>query len=437
MSATRPHLLAIAHVLAGWCSLLLLLAIPSLNAAESLSVDDDQGHEIEVEIRPAEGDLLVIWLADHDEEWPLLGEMLGMHAAAGIEVWRVDLVRDYFLPQGSETWRTLDGKGVAALIEAALHHSRKRILLATYDRASLPLLRGLRLWQGRQAGNPVPARLAGAVLFHPNLFGPPPPAGEAPELDPILNATNYPLVLVQPQFGSQRWRIGEVMRSLWQAGSPAHLLRQDGVRDWYFMDDPGNPAGPAERQATAQVPGLLRQAARLLEGSPRPTAPVDMAEAALAVRAALPRNPLWRLAKPRPAPTLALMDLDGRRIQLKDYRGQVVLINFWATWCPPCVEEIPSLNRLGERYRDRPLALLSVDFQEPAEKIRDFARRVPVGFPVMLDRDGRASLDWQVFSFPSSFVIDRQGRIRFALNKAIDWDTEEIHRLIEGLLDES
>ncbi len=126
----------------------------------------------------------------------------------------------------------------------------------------------------------------------------------------------------------------------------------------------------------------------------------------------------------------------GRQFESGDYRGRVTLVNFWATWCPPCVEEIPSLNQLARRYVGEPFEVVSVDFRESEQAIREFATRVSIEFPVLLDPDGRTSLAWKVFSFPSSFIIDRNGRIRYSVNRAIDWNTPEVWTLIDGLLGE-
>ena len=136
------------------------------------------------------------------------------------------------------------------------------------------------------------------------------------------------------------------------------------------------------------------------------------------------------------APALDLTDASGRRISLRGYRGRVTLVNFWATWCPPCVEEIPSLNGLAQRYSDETFAVVSVDFRESEQVISDFARRVAIEFPVLLDRDGRTSLAWKVFSFPSSFLIDRDGYVRYSVNSAIDWNTREVWDLVDGLINE-
>ncbi|MCB1851319.1 MAG: TlpA family protein disulfide reductase, partial [Gammaproteobacteria bacterium] len=109
----------------------------------------------------------------------------------------------------------------------------------------------------------------------------------------------------------------------------------------------------------------------------------------------------------------------------------------WATWCPPCVEELPSLNRLQQRYSGQPFNLISVDFRESREELERFTGKIPVDFPILLDQDGKSSLAWQVFSFPSSFLVDRQGRIRYSINRAIDWETPEVYALIDSLLAEA
>lgn len=110
------------------------------------------------------------------------------------------------------------------------------------------------------------------------------------------------------------------------------------------------------------------------------------------------------------------------------------MLNFWATWCPPCVEEVPSLNRLQKRYEGREVRIVSVDYRESEEALKGFMQRIPVEFPVLLDEDGMTSLDWQVFSFPSSFILDRQGRLRFSANRAIDWNSPEVWQILDRLL---
>ncbi len=86
--------------------------------------------------------------------------------------------------------------------------------------------------------------------------------------------------------------------------------------------------------------------------------------------------------KPQP---FSLRDISGRLYQEKDFKGKISIINFWATWCPPCVEEIPSLNRLREKMQGKAFQLISINYGEPAERIKQFMQKVKVDFPVLLD----------------------------------------------------
>ncbi|MEW8506644.1 MAG: TlpA disulfide reductase family protein [Candidatus Thiodiazotropha sp.] len=407
--------------------LLPLLSLCSTLSADEFSVTDANGNDISIDSRQASGDLLMIWLVDHEEPRALFDELLQKLTESGIEIWRVDLLQAYFLPRSSETVRTLDGEGVSALLSAAHARSDKRILLASYDRMPLPLLRGVNRWQAGE----TESRLLGAILFYPNLFGPAPAAGEAPVLDPILQATNLPLVIFQPDLGSQRWRLLPVVTTLWRAGSPTYVYLVPGVRDWFIMGD--QTPDEQQRKAVANLPRQIAHFARLLHSHPKPQANIP------ARGSVIPMGDLHTLipaTEIRPAPPLNLVDSKGVRLDLESLKDRVVLVNFWATWCPPCVEEIPSLNRLQAHYRGQNIEIISVDYRESAKEIGEFLKSRPVDFPVLMDSDGLVSLEWQVFSFPSSFIIDTEGRIRYTANRALNWDSQEVIEVIDTLLAE-
>lgn len=116
------------------------------------------------------------------------------------------------------------------------------------------------------------------------------------------------------------------------------------------------------------------------------------------------------------APEFALQTLDGTTINSTDLRGKVVLLNFWATWCPPCTAEMPDLNALYREYGSaRNFMVLGVDFEEDAETVGPFVQQYGLEFPVVLDRDGRVTTQlFGVRPLPTTFLIDREGFIRDA-----------------------
>ncbi|MFO3796841.1 MAG: TlpA family protein disulfide reductase [Anaerolineales bacterium] len=119
------------------------------------------------------------------------------------------------------------------------------------------------------------------------------------------------------------------------------------------------------------------------------------------------------------APSLTLSDLKGQSHSLSDYQGQVVLVNLWATWCPPCKAEMPTLNAYYQAHREKGFALIAINAGDPAEMVRDFVKTYNLSLIVWLDPQNQASRAFQVMSYPSSFVIDRKGTVRLAWVGAI------------------
>lgn len=140
--------------------------------------------------------------------------------------------------------------------------------------------------------------------------------------------------------------------------------------------------------------------------------------------AAVPHTP--------PAPLMRLPDADGKAVDLATYRGKVVLINFWATWCPPCRQELPSLSRLKKRFGTETLEIFAVNVGEDAETVFDFIGNP--AFPVLFDRDSKAMTNWSVKVVPTTVLVDRQGRIAFRAIGGREFDDADIVALINQLL---
>lgn len=137
-----------------------------------------------------------------------------------------------------------------------------------------------------------------------------------------------------------------------------------------------------------------------------------------------------------PAPDLQAREVDGSVRSMADFRGKVVVVNFWATWCPPCQREMPSLERLRAKMAGRPLAIVAVSSAEAPDDVKAYLSRMKLGFPVWLDPDSDNTRRWKVFALPTTFLLDAAGRVRYVLTGPAEWDEGEALALIESLLAE-
>jgi peroxiredoxin len=133
-------------------------------------------------------------------------------------------------------------------------------------------------------------------------------------------------------------------------------------------------------------------------------------------------------------PALELSAVDGTTQRLADHRGKIVLVNFWATWCGPCREEMPSIEALRLSMEGKPFVVLAVNVGESARVARDFAAKLMLGFPLLLDRDTRTAKAWGARILPASFVIGPDGAIRYSYYGDLDWASPEVRAKIDALV---
>lgn len=131
-----------------------------------------------------------------------------------------------------------------------------------------------------------------------------------------------------------------------------------------------------------------------------------------------------------------LPDLAGQKHDLKDLRGKVVVLNFWATWCEPCREEMPSLQRLRAKMGGKPLEVLTVNYGEWPQRIEPFLKRGRIDLPVLLDTQKEAARAWSAGGLPITFIIDRKGDVRYWVFGERDWSEGEPLKLVESLISE-
>jgi len=134
------------------------------------------------------------------------------------------------------------------------------------------------------------------------------------------------------------------------------------------------------------------------------------------------------------APDFKLKNLEGQDISLSDFKGKVVFLNFWATWCIPCRKEMPSMEKLYQEFKDAGLVVLAINHRENLEKIKPFVEEMKLSFPILLDSEGKTSADYTVRGLPTSYFVNQEGVLIGGALGDRDWASEEAKDLIKILL---
>lgn len=132
-------------------------------------------------------------------------------------------------------------------------------------------------------------------------------------------------------------------------------------------------------------------------------------------------------------PAFALDDLDGREVALGSQAGRIVLVHFFATWCAPCLVEIPALRRLVDRSDPADFRVLALSVGEVDVRVRNFAERMRINFPVLLDRDRSVARSWGVYALPTSYILGPDLEPRYAIERDHDWDSLDLRALRDAL----
>lgn len=137
-------------------------------------------------------------------------------------------------------------------------------------------------------------------------------------------------------------------------------------------------------------------------------------------------------AKPQ-APNFELMDMDDEIHKLSDFKGSPVIINFWASWCPECRHELPSMNRAKEKLKNSGVKMIAINVGESEETIFSFAGKYPINFLVLRDETAKEAKKWSIIGMPTTFVIDAEGRIVYQAVGPRTWDSDVLLDKIRAL----
>lgn len=395
-------------------------------AAPAMEVRVADGVDVSVELHESPGDKLLLWLPSGIVGGEPEAAQAEKIRALGVEVWRADILGARFLPNLESSLEQVPESDISALIDAARRRGKRVTLMASAS-AGLLALRGAQAWQN---ANPKATALDGVILLHPNLYLAPPEPGREPEYHPQVARTRLPIHIVQPEKSPWLFQIDKLQAALESGGSHVSVQFLLGVRDrYYFRAD----ATDAENAEAARLPQVVNRGIDTLRTTTIGRSAPPVVIAAPAARRTVVRGLQPYRGDPSP-PSLQLADLDGGKFDLLKLRERVVLVNFWASWCPPCVREMPSMQRLKEKMTGRPFTILAVNMAESNAEVRAFIDKIKIDFPVLMDRDGALLKHWKVIVFPTSFVIDTTGRIRYAVLGELEWDSPEVLEKLTELL---
>jgi peroxiredoxin len=168
--------------------------------------------------------------------------------------------------------------------------------------------------------------------------------------------------------------------------------------------------------------------------------PPDSPSGSLQFLSAAPELPIFdKAGEPalvgKAAPDFTVQDSD-RKLTLRDHRGKVVVLNFWATWCPPCVDEIPALSKFWEKYQSRSdrLGLFAVSVDKDWKTVDDFMKKNPSTIPLYRDPDAATSKRFGTTIYPETYVVNEKGRVLFRVQGAVNWNDPEFRSRIDNLL---
>jgi thiol-disulfide isomerase/thioredoxin len=409
---------------------LYALIFSGTSAAGAFTLTLSDGDEIPVEVHAGGADR-ILWLpSEYGLRREAHQELADGLVQLGYEVWLVDLHSAWFLTPGRSSYDEVKTSSMAELISMALPDNG-RLYLVSEGRGAALLLEGLHHWRKQQPGAPA---TGGMVLLHPNLLATTPKPGEAASYRPITRAINQPIVLFQPLLSAKRWHLEELADELRAGGSTLYLWPLPGVSDG-FQSRPD--ATEPELQERKILPRKIDLALRQLKhhnGQRRVQPPLDSQEESTASQPVA--DGLQPVNNQPPAPPLTLTNLNGEPYS-EERSGKILLINFWATWCPPCVKEIPSLGRLQQRFSSEQFEVIGVSVGEPPEIVGQFLQRVPANFPIYLDPAGKNSGPWRLRAFPSTFILDQAGRIRLSYYGALELDSAPVIEQIKSLISET
>jgi len=412
-----------------WLGLIFIFLSSVIVAGEELEIGLSSGSTISIDTYMSGGDTLFLFLPS--ERGFGKGHVPTMQQLAldGYDVWVADLHSSYMIPKYRSSIDRFNINDLIELIDFAKNKSFKKIFFLTSGRGAQLALKVAYQWQ---LINPKSDLLRGHILHSPHLIDGKPDLGRIAKYIDVAKYSNLPIYMLLPQFGTKYFRGEEIAKQLGGGGSPVFIHRFKGVHGGFHRRDVEDLT-KIDVKAKDSLSEVYIRATRLMNTvsiSKPLTANKNIQKSSKVIFS----ESVLKLYQGKQNIQLKLNTFDDKLMDISKYKGRVILLNFWASWCRPCVKEIPSLVRLQQQFDQDDFKIVTINVGESKEQIVEFMKKVKLELPIMLDADGQAVKDWGVYAYPSSLILDRKGVIRYAYRGALEWDSQSIINTIKGLL---
>ncbi len=351
----------------------------------------------------------------------------------GVDVWFADLHDAYFVQRGRNSVDKFRPQDISALMLQAIKKGYTKIILTGSAGAARPLIRTTRYWQATHL-TPKQAKqlsiLGGLILFHPSLYESRPEAGKSAVYIPETYATNIPIYIIQPMYSTAIYRVSVLLKAIRTSGAPVWIQFLHNIKDG-FQVNVARHQRAIDIKIRQKLPGFMMSAIKRMSLRKIPKQLAALPKVRKKVKDTFPG------LKPYSDQTIRLLTLNsisGKTVSIKSFRGEVLLVSFWASWCPPCIREMPSINRLALHFKGKKFRVVSVNIGESKADIRRFLAKHALHGEILMDPSLKAYREWKIFVIPSNFIIDKNGKMRYTSVGAVEWDTKIIRDTINKLI---
>ncbi len=411
-----------------WLILTVILFSTTLYAGEKFDLTLSSDEVITIDSYPGEGDTLYLQLPSErglGKGYVTTAQQL---AFENHTLWAVDLHSSYMVAPRRSSIDQFNIDDLLELIDYSKSQGFKRLFFIASGRGAQLALKIASQWQLK---NPDEHYLKGHLFHSPHLILGNPQLGTNAQYMDVAQVSNLPVYLILPEYGTKYFRAGEIVQALKKGGSSVFTHRLKGVSGGFHMRNEQDLSKLSLQEKDALADTYLLASNLLLTVAP--PKPLVVKKNSKKTANFSFKEPVLKPYVQKQSINLVLDNLIGESVSLDQYKGKVVLLNFWASWCKPCVEEIPSLVRLNEKLKKTDFQILTINVGESKQQINEFMKKVAFDLPILLDESGTAVKDWGVYAYPSNFLLDKNGTIRYAYRGALEWDSPIIIDTINQL----